>query len=298
MPDLRFGHFADVHHPQEPTSEVTTDLDILLNQKVSDFIVWGGDQVVGDEPNVPHTPESQITTFWEDIVEQVSGAIDASYAIPGNHDIPYTYWDRISRQYIGDRVETPRHIEPIDGVSVFLINTQGPAAVQGGGDSIGQNNCYVPYYELEWLYEKLEAAKSRGDIKIVIGHSPVWFSTDSNHFSYNPDAPWGNKKFAYMSPSNGYDVCQNYDMVRRVLESHGPAVYISGHEYQADSETYRDISNNSDPVYHVWQNHYGQFSGGSTALIDVDVSAGGVKFTSVEKSTGNETTVMNETASW
>lgn len=295
---VRIGHFADLHHPQEPTSEAVTDLDILLNTKQSDLIVWGGDQVVGDEANVPHTPESQITSFWEDVVEQVSGAIDASYAISGNHDVPYTYWERISREYIGDRVETPRHLQPENGVSVFLINTQGPAAVQGGDDSIAQNNCYVPYHELEWLDTKLSEAQSRGDIKIVIGHSPVWFSTDSAHYSYNEDAPWGGKQFAYMGPTNGYDVVQNYDMCRRVLESHGPTVYVSGHEYQASSETYRDISDNADPVYHIWQNHYGQFANGSTAMIDANPSDGTVKFKSVEKSTGNETTVMNITESW
>lgn len=294
----RFGHFADVHHPKPTTSDVVTDLDILLNSKNSERIIWGGDQVVGDEPNVPHTPENQITTFWEDIVEQVSGAIDASYAIGGNHDVPYTYWNKISRQYIGDRVGTPQVMRPVDGVTICLINTQGAAAVQGGGDSIAQNNCYVPYHELEWLNEQLSAADDRNDIKIVIGHAPVWFSTDSNHYTYNPDAPWGDKNFGYMRNTNAYDIVSNFNMCRRVLESNGPVVYLSGHEYQADSEIFRDISNNSDPVYHVWQNHYGQFSNGSTAFVDADTVTGNVKFVSVEKSTGNETTVMDVTPSW
>jgi hypothetical protein len=126
----------------------------------------------------------------------------------------------------------------------------------------------------------------------------MWFSTDENHYSYHPDAPWENKGNAYLGPKNAYDVCSNFDMVRRVLEENGPTVWISGHEYQASAETYRDVSNNRTPVYHLWQHHYGQHGPASMGTIDVDTASGTITFTSVASGSGTETTVMDVTPAW
>lgn len=294
----RIGHFADVHYPG-PDDTFRSDLGTLLNTKDSDIVVHGGDQIIGNEANVPHSPESDIRDYWENVVEDVSGAIDASHAIMGNHDVPYPYAERITAEYIGsDRTGTPQHITPADGVSVYLINTQGPAIVQGGDDSVAQNNCYVPYSELEWLNTKLSNSPS-GEINIVIGHAPVWFSTNEEMFSYHPDAPWADRLHAYMIPDTAYDVVDNFELVRRIMESNAPVVYLSGHDFHIGAEEYTNVGGTG--FYHIWQDHYGETGSSSPnrlGFLDADPSTGTVQFRTFPSGGTTETTVMDITPNW
>lgn len=306
---VRIGHFADIHHEKVDASTFKTDLQYLWDKGL-DSLIWGGDQIVGDEPNVPHSPASNMRAFWNDVEEQLgSAALDEMYAIAGNHDIPYTHHEEIASEYLSrSRVRTPIEIQPVAGVTILLINTQGPAIVQGGGDSVAQDYCRVPYQEIKWLHEKLSDAASRGDIRIVIGHAPIWFGTNPTLESYNPDAPWDDKQDAYLggSDSSGqaYEIPQNFDMIRQTLEEHTPIVYFCGHDYHGpgfggSAEEVRVFND----IHHVWQDHYS--IGPSTfAYLDADPARGSVTYTTVNsidhprRAGHTEQEIINITKSW
>lgn len=297
MASYRIGHWADIHHPENAISNSTVrgDLDHLSNTLASDMIVHGGDQLSGREPAVPHMPDSDARDYWETIVGGVSGATDKSYAIPGNHEIPYPEWERISREYIGDRIDTPQVLQPVSGLTVLMINTQSPAIVQGGSDSIGQDYPRIAMWEVEWLMNEVDNAHSRGDVVVVVGHAPLWFaSTNSGINSYHPDAPFASLSEAYMIPGDhSYEIPHNYQHVMDNLTARSPVIYLSGHDYQSAADEYRNISG----VHHTWQKHY---SDGATnfAYCDIDTSTGNVTYNLVSSGTHTETQLMSVTPTW
>lgn len=308
---VRIGHLCDFHWGSADwtDAELETDLQYMVSKGL-DEIVWGGDQIIGDEANVPHSPASDIRGFWDDVEAYMgSDVFDKSYALAGNHDIPYTHHIDVSSEYIDrDRLVTPIKIQPVDGVSIFLINTQGPAIVQGGGDSVGQHYCRVPYHELQWLDDELSKAANDGDIRIVIGHAPIWFGPDPNLVSYNPDVGWASKKYSYLGGEANtgqiYEIPQNYEMIRQVLEQHTPVIYLCGHDYHGPGAGgSAETSSLINGIQHVWQDHYSV--GPSTlAYFDADPITGNVTYTTVNSSghpskTGlSEQDIINTTKSW
>lgn len=297
----RIGYFPDVHYgnsweefPYVDESTFVNDLNHLYRTLNSEIVVWGGDQVQGPEPAVPHTRKSDIRSFWQ-AVEEVNGAIDNSYAITGNHDVPFDYWTRISSEFVDqERLMMPQKLQPVDGLTVLLISTQGPAAVQGGADSIAQDYGYVPLRQIEWMVKQIQAAHERGDIIIVFGHTNIWFATDPEIISYHPEAPFKTLEEAWLPADTSYEVIQNYQYVMDQLTDQAPVIYMSGHDWYEGPETYRNI----DGVYHTWKNHYAGFGPSTYSYIDVNPVTGRVVFKTVESSNKSQNLVMDVTPDW
>lgn len=279
---VRIGHFADVHHPREADA-FRSDLAHLVEERAADLLLWGGDQVAGREPAVPHAPAEDVRSFWDAVEAAVGSSVfEVSYAVPGNHDVPFTHWIEVSSEYLDpSHLRTPIRLRPAEGVTVLAVNTQGPAIVQGGGDSVAQNHCFVPYHELRWLDRELAAAADRGDVRIVVGHAPVAFGTDPALECYHPEAPWTDRRLAYLGDDQAYEVPQNFQAVWRTLDAHAPVVYLSGHDYHGPGsggslETARTVGG----VHHVWQDHY-SIGPSTVGFLDADPAAGSVEYVTV-----------------
>lgn len=306
----RIGHLCDIHHPEPDPSTLQIDLQHMTGLGL-DYLVWGGDQIVGNEPEVPHSPASHLRSFWDDVGSYMGTDVyDRSYALAGNHDIPYTHHENIGAEYLArERVVTPMKVQPVSGVTILLINTQGPAIVQGGGDSVGQDYCRVPYHELEWLDAELAAAKRRGDIRIVTGHAPMWFGPHRDLASWNPDVGWNDPAYAYLEGTDYtgqiYEIPQNFELVRQVLQRHTPVAYFCGHDYHGPGAGNGSMETSSSigGIYHTWQDHYSV--GPSTfAYFDADPTTGTVTYKTVNSSDHptklglSEQTILDISPAW
>lgn len=300
----RIGLFYDVHHPKNEAA-YQSDADYLLNTLGSDMLVFGGDQINGNEPAVPHSPDADLRAFWDNIEAAIgSSGLDKTYAIPGNHDIPVYQHEKIAREYIGERGVTPQVIQPVSGVTVILLDTNG-ARMQGGNHGAGHLYNYIPYRNLEFLREELSNAHSRGDAVLVCGHAPFLFGDDPNLLSYNPDGPWGGEADAvlksYADDNGAYEIVQNHLNAYQYFADGSPVVYVSGHDnHNSDLNGSAELYTNDSEIYHVWQDHYstGVNAPHSFLYADINESTGNVKIVSVNSADKTETTIMDVTPSW
>jgi len=302
---VKIGYPADPHYP-ESDSEVDYESNVsyLYNTVNTDIAIWGGDQMNGAEDEYPHFTEQELRDFWN-MVERAAGTLENTYAVPGNHDIPVPKYEEISREYIGSRADTPQKIEPVDGVTCLMIDTQGPGSVQGGYGGVGLTTGYVPYRQLVWLRDELQAAHSRGDICLVFGHSPVWFADSSTSSrTQHPVVNLGGSIDARREVTgyateegtiaHSYFVAQNYHRVREVLEANGPAIYFSGHDY-ADYFGAELVGNG---FYHCWQEHYYNDQNELLSYVEADPSTGQVDWYQVDPNAATETNGLSVAPNW
>jgi len=309
MATHRIGFFADIHwsstDENHSPSRVADDINHLYNTLNCDTVVFGGDQMGeyndgegGNRP--PGTTESEIRDFWDAV--ETNGDLSKTYSIPGNHDVPVPFYNRVTAEYLTeDRTETPMKLQPADGLTCLLVSTQGASSVYGGDTGVGIDAQHIPVTELRWLLTEIDEAHGRGDVVVVIGHSPFWFADNSNAGSYHDEAPFSDSSLAYINESEpmSYFVIRNYHQVQQRLASRSPSIVLTGHDKHSigDGGSYEDYRTVGG-VYHTWQDHYAYGSEHRFAYLDVDTSTGNVVYKSVRHSDKSETTIMDVTPSW
>lgn len=305
MATYRLGAFYDVHHPKN-NATYPNDASYLMNDLGCDALVFGGDQINGDDNATPHSPASDLRGFWDNIDGALSASqMDNTYAIPGNHDIPVRHHEQIASEYIDDRGTTPQSLQPVDGLTILLIDTQGPSRTQGGKKGVGQAREYIPWRQLEWTRQEIQAAHSRGDVILILGHAPVLFGNNANLLSYNGDGPYSSEadyvNDAYRHDSAAYELVENFADVHVHWSRNSPVVYLSGHDnHNADLNGSAELYENQAGIYHIWQDHYGTGTNAphTFGYLDVDTGTGNVKYVSVDSGTKSTTTVMDVTPTW
>lgn len=298
MATIRIGDWGDQHYGNESLTAYRDDFDHILNTLGCDITLMGGDVTAGGL-QVPHTPEQQVRGWFENVCEQVTGGLDESiHYIPGNHEVPYQWFKTIASEYINpEQLVTPKVLKPIDGLSIIMMNTQGPGNKSGGAQGIGKDNCYVPRHELRWVREKLIEANNNGDMIILYGHSPLFPSNvDSNIAAYREKAVSNFKDEEYLHDEASYWIPLNHtDVWDYIGEIGSEFVYVSHHDYHAGFEGAEKVGGK---LHHIWQDHYagaGSSSPNTFGYLDVDTSSGSVQYVSVESSDKSETTVMDIT---
>lgn len=310
------GDFADNHTglPAKDESQSAADLGYLINSVGVDIQLFGGDQCQGSG-GLPHTPESQIRTFFQDVYQPAGGDSVETHFVHGNHESPRDWWQNIASEYVAESsLLLPKKIEPVDGVVILMVETMETTAKGGGRGGVSNNRCYMPRYQIAWLREQLQ--QHAGDIKIVYGHAPVLPCTNSDKFTHTREAELLDGTTSNdFRPDSGMNIKSDviYEMISNPLDLYlhtqdvGPYVYVSHHDStQGESVQTVPVNDSGNTyIYHIYQEHYAFGQGPDnpphkTGYLDADPLTGNLKYISVEPTIDGSTknTLMDITPSW
>ena len=291
---VRIGWLSDSHiDPRESKwgagELLTEDITALFEEYSIDFLFFNGDAVtrgdtfdaVGEGATYEgdyyeHSTPEFYSRFWE-LVDQ-SGYGDRVAVVPGNHDIPLQYFLESD-----DRAHLRYKRTYDDGVTVLMVNTAGPGAVNGSvGSGYGWSVGYVPYKDLQWLDRQL--AKAGNDTKIVYFHHHAWLT---------PGDPLASAETDTLTQDQGYFVCQNYNAIHNILSSYNKVICPQGHTPQFRAEG----SSQVDGVEYLYKKHYydAQSHNGVTTYAYLDTTSEQCTVTTIDHNSDQEKVILDKT---
>ncbi|MGE5275104.1 MAG: metallophosphoesterase family protein [Verrucomicrobiota bacterium] len=187
----RVLHVSDLHAGAHESPDVGPRLSALVERLEPELIVVSGD--------LTHRGRRE---QHDRAAALLRGHGVAVVAVPGNHDIPYTFPARFTRPWAGfERVwGTTRPVHVSDGVCLVGINSVRPWRHQSGA---------VREDQLRWAAEQLEAAPP-GALRMVALHHQLI------------GAPWRTRKRPVA----------RRDRVLGALLDAGAELIVSGHTHQ------------------------------------------------------------------
>jgi 3',5'-cyclic AMP phosphodiesterase CpdA len=203
----RILHVSDLHTGTREDPDVERALSALIERVRPELLLASGD--------LTHRGRR---AEHERAARFLRGVGIPVLAIPGNHDIPYTFPARFTRTYAEfERLwETTEPVHSADGVLVVGLNSVRPWRQQSGR---------VRDAQLEWAEERLAGA-SDGALRIVMLH---------HHLIA---APWRSRK---------RPVARRNDVLRRLIEG-GAELILAGHVHQAALSERREFEVTSGDV--------------------------------------------------
>jgi 3',5'-cyclic AMP phosphodiesterase CpdA len=147
----RLLHLSDIHVGTEEAPEVEQSLAALIERVAPEIVVASGDLTHRGRPNQHAAAAAYLRSLGPPVL-----------AIPGNHDIPYTFPDRFTKTF----AEFERHwetTEPVfssERVHVVGLNSVRPWRHQSGG---------IRERQLEHAHERLSEAPP-GALRVVTLH--------------------------------------------------------------------------------------------------------------------------------
>lgn len=281
----RIGWLSDSHiDPRKSTwgagERLTEDITALFEEKDIDFLFFNGDAVSRADSfsadYYEHSTPKFYSRFWE-LVDQ-SGYGNRVAAVPGNHDTPLQYFLESDKRA---HLRYKRTYD--DGVTVLMVNTAGPGAVNGSvGSGYGWSVGYVPYKDLQWLDQQL--AEAGDDTKVVYFHHHAWLT---------PGDPLASAETDTLTQDQGYFVCQNYNAIHDILSSYDKVVCPQGHTPQFQTEG----SSRVDGVEYLYKKHYYDVFNHErvTTYGYLDVTSEGCTVKTVDHNSGEENTLLDKT---
>lgn len=277
----RIGWLCDSHiDPFNETGageRLTEDVVSLFEDHGISDLYFNGDAVAKGNPwnddSYAHSVPEHYERFWE-LIDK-SGYGDRVICIPGNHDVPLQYFlDSDDRARLS-------HKASYDGVTVLMVNTVAPGWVSGSRQTgYGWTNGYVPYRQLRWLDEELEAAGN--DMKIVYFHHHAWLT---------PDDPLASAPTDSQSVEQLYWVCRNYRAIHQILSSYEKVICPQGHTAQFVAEG----SSQVDGVEYLYKKHYYEVrDDGVTTYAYIDADENGCTVTTIDHNTKEETVILDK----
>jgi len=305
---VRLAYPADYHYPIVGSESRFTDAMSRIDGLNPDLIVWGGDQLATSSQH-PEIREGEVQNFW-DLADQYTD-LSITHQIPGNHDIPTQYYHDITADYLDEeRTTLPRSIQPVDGLTVVMMDTNGNGRVQGGKIGAGISYPFIPTSDLKFMIDEVSAAHDRGDVVVICEHAPMWPIPSSSQAA----GAWKLSDNGYAldevtipmtgtDPETGQDqpyfICHNYHQIVKELSNHGPVVVLTGHLAHStgvtEAEGFHNIQGSG--IYHTWQTHFAD-DGTEGAYLDIDLSTGNVVMKTIPFGGGTHNTVMDVTPSW
>lgn len=277
--------FADAHNAEDESqgalSGLTSDIADAVETFGAKHVYMHGDMAAPSKSQRAETPHYPPNAYDQELWSYVddSGHGEKVLAVTaGNHDVP------IHGLIRSDDRGKYRYSRHYGGLSVICPPTSAGTVTGGPGEpsnntpgGVGVNTNYVPYTDLKWLENELDAAGT--NTKLILPHAGFAFGTvnGSDLVSTSDDEN--------IRPNNMYWICLNNREVRSRLEQYSKVVVIAGHIFDFDDEE----SFNRNGVEYVYKNHYywpnqdriydyavvnGTVSGVSVNLVDHGASTG------------------------
>jgi 3',5'-cyclic AMP phosphodiesterase CpdA len=189
---LHFLHVSDLHTGTREDAAVEQALLTLIERVDPHLVVASGDLTHRGRPDQHERAAAFLRRLGRDVV-----------AIPGNHDIPYTFPQRFTstwREF--ERLwETTQPVHASDGLYVVGLNTVRPWRHQSGG---------LKDRQIDWAVEQLNRAPD-GALRVVAMHHQMI------------GAPWRTRK---------KPVARRTHVLARLVDS-GAELILGGHIHQA-----------------------------------------------------------------
>ena len=187
----RILHVSDLHFGTEEDPEVARALSTLVERVRPELIIASGDLTHRGRRAQYETSARLLRSFGVPVL-----------AVPGNHDLPYTFPARFTRPWAEfERVwETTEPVYRSDGILVVGLNSARPWRQQSGG--LGQR-------QLDWAAEQLATARD-GVLRVVVLHHHLL------------GAPWRSRK---------KPVADRNRVLAALVES-GAELILAGHIHQ------------------------------------------------------------------
>ncbi|MDX6438203.1 MAG: hypothetical protein QOF45_786 [Gaiellaceae bacterium] len=188
----RILHVSDLHTGTREDPEVARALHALIEQTRPELVIASGDLTHRGRPDQHERASRLLTSFGLPVL-----------AVPGNHDIPYTFPARFTRPF----AEFERHwgtAEPLyasAAVHVVGLNSVRPWRHQSGG---------LRHAQLERAREQLATAEP-GALRVAVLHHQMLGS------------PWRSRK---------KPVARRNHVLRTLVEA-GAELILAGHIHQA-----------------------------------------------------------------
>ncbi len=189
---VRLLHVSDLHTGTREDEAVERSLRALIERVEPSLVVASGDLTHRGRADQHERAARFLRRLGPDVV-----------AIPGNHDIPYTFparftstWREFERQW-----RTTQPVYSSDDLYVVGLNSVRPWRHQSGGLSDAQ---------IDWAVEQLRAAPPEALRVVALHHQMV-------------NAPWRTRK---------KPVARRTHVLSRLVES-GAELILGGHVHQA-----------------------------------------------------------------
>jgi Icc-related predicted phosphoesterase len=205
----------------------STDYDPEVDKAIAllpfwqpDMVVCGGDMVAGQNPVL--TPE-QITAMWQAFDDHIAAPLrqqnlpfgftignhDASSALGVHKQFLYQKERDLASAYWADPAHDPgvKFIDRTDFPYYYTFEQQGIFFMAWDGSS-----SYIPPDKLAWVEQALASeAAQQAKMRILVSHLPLY------GVAVGRDEP--------------YEVMENADQLRAMLERYNVHTYISGHHH-------------------------------------------------------------------